>query len=327
MKKAVLLAVLGSLSLVAVQAKTKTYQKTETQQMSSADGSSSFQSISHSYSSSMVLDAAYKDISGHIIPDEERAKKKKEMLKESEIVYGEIKHEAVRLLLKELKLTEHDVFYDLGSGVGKCCYQVAIDTPAKKVVGVELCPTRHMNAQKALSLMEGDVKIAIENRVFFKEADFLKTDISDATVVFLCSTCYSPELMEKLTHKLAGCKKGLRVLSLNQLPEHQDFKMIKVMPALPMSWGKHDVFIYELGQNKDTAKEVELAHKVQVALEKQEAEAEKAEKKKEDKVAKEAKKLEEKKVKAEKKQKEKEAKEAKKREKVEKKKSKKIKLK
>lgn len=307
MKRIVLFVTLGLLSGTLMQAHKST--KIVTQQMSSADGNSSFQSISHSYSSSMILDAAYKDISGHIIPDEERAKKKKEMLKETEIVYGEIKHESVKELLKELKLTEQDVVYDLGSGVGKFCYQVAIDSPAKKVVGVELCPTRHMNAQKAMTLMEDDVKIAIENRIFFKEADFLKTDVSDATVVLLCSTCYSKELMEKLTHKLAGCKKGLRVLSLDKLPENQDFTMIKVLPSLPMSWGKHDVFIYELGHNKEAAQEQEPVHKLQVVLEKKQKEEDKATKKEVDK-----------KAKAKKKRKAQELKEAQKRAKAEKKK-------
>ena len=312
MKKVVLLAVFGSLSLVMVEAKEKRYEKTETQQMSSADGKSSFQSISHSYSSSMILDAAYKDISGHIIPEEERAKKKKEMLKESEIVYGEIKHDAVKDLLKELKLTEQDVVYDLGSGVGKFCYQVAIDSPAKKVVGVELCPTRHMNAQKALTLMEDNVRIAIENRVFFKEADFLKTDVSDATVVFLCSTCYSTELMEKLVYRLAECKKGLRVLSLNELPKHKNFSLIKILPSLSMSWGKHDVYLYELGRTKDDVKDFDLMQKVNLVLEDREKEEEKIAKKEQEKEAKVLKKEQEKKER-----------ETKRREKAEKKKSKK----
>jgi len=258
----VLFLVLGVVITFEVDAKRKEYQE-EYEEESRGDNSYTY---SKSFSSKVVLDNAYTkgDISGYVIPDKERSKIKRKMLNPEEIIYGEITYEATKNLLEYLKLTNRDVVYDLGSGVGKFCYQIALDTPVKKVVGIELCPTRFSNARKAMSMMEDDVRVSIEKRVFFKEEDFLKSDITDATVIFLCSTPYSDELMKKLTKKLGGLPVGLRVVTLKELAPvtlvDRSFVLVSTLAHTKMSWSNDmDVYVYELQSTKQ-AKPVVFEH-------------------------------------------------------------------
>src|SRR5205823_2256234 len=61
--------------------------------------------------------------------------------------YGEILSPSLAQLIQKLALTKNDVLFDLGSGAGKVCIQVALSSPAK-AVGIELSATRHALAQK-----------------------------------------------------------------------------------------------------------------------------------------------------------------------------------
>ena len=61
-------------------------------------------------------------------------------------VYGEPCGYEVDRLIKELDITESDVFYDLGSGNGNVCATVLFGSACKKAVGIELSDTRHNEA-------------------------------------------------------------------------------------------------------------------------------------------------------------------------------------
>ena len=62
----------------------------------------------------------------------------------------------------------------------------------------------------------------------------------------MCSTCFSEELMEKITKKLESLKPGLRVVTLKQLPTKSKFTLLTTL-HLPMTWSENvSVYIYEL---------------------------------------------------------------------------------
>ncbi|CAD7940382.1 unnamed protein product [Amoebophrya sp. A120] len=48
-----------------------------------------------------------------------------------------------------MDVTANDVFYDLGSGLGKAVVQTALTTPVKRAIGIEFEPTRYDAAQNA----------------------------------------------------------------------------------------------------------------------------------------------------------------------------------
>lgn len=214
-----------------------------------------------------IIDDLYTDVSGYRIPEEEKGCIREEG---GDPTYGEILYESVEFLNDVLKLTQDDVFYDLGCGVGKYVMQQYLTTPVKKSVGIELSDTRCKCAQKVIKPVVGlyDVCIKAENDLRKKlgkkpvkkagkktveilKQNMLDADLSDATVIFTCSTCFSEELMKQIADKLAGLEEGLRLITLKQLPAHPDFKLIETF-TLPMTWSKNTpVYMYVLDRSKE----------------------------------------------------------------------------
>lgn len=191
-------------------------------------------------------------------------------------VYGEILYDSCAVLISEMKLTENDVFYDLGSGLGKFITQVYVTSPVKKAWGIEFSENRFERAQKATKNLEKIQGAAFEcenkmrkafdknplektkgKKFGFSNQDMLKADLSDATVVFTCSTCFSPEFMQKLTNKLADVGDGLRILTLVQLPYHKHVHYV-TMYILPMTWSQETpVYSYIVDSSRIAEKPAE----------------------------------------------------------------------
>ena len=204
-----------------------------------------------------------------IIPEEERALCS---ATGASPIYGEILYESCAVLVEALRLTEDDVFYDLGSGLGKFVTQVYLTSPVKKSWGIEFSENRFERAQKATNNLAkiGTTAFAFENnmrKVFGKDAlskpkakkfgfdnmDMLKADLSDATVVFTCSTCFGPEFMQKLADKLAA-NNGLRILTLVRLPYNKHVHYI-TMYVLPMTWNAEtSVYSYVVDHSREAEK-------------------------------------------------------------------------
>ena len=62
-------------------------------------------------------------------------------------LYGEIRD--IQTLLDHVQFQSDDVFFDLGSGIGRMVIQVFLLTPIKLAVGVELGPTRFSKSVEA----------------------------------------------------------------------------------------------------------------------------------------------------------------------------------
>lgn len=184
-------------------------------------------------------------------------------------VYGEILYESCAVLISELKLTENDVFYDLGSGLGKFVTQVYLTSPVKKAWGIEFSENRFARAQSATKnlakielasfkfenemrkIFGKDALAKTKGKKFgFTNADMLKADLSDATVIFTCSTCFGPEFMQKLTDKLAA-NDGLRALTLVQLPYNKHVHYVTTY-VLPMTWSAEvPVYSYVVDHSRE----------------------------------------------------------------------------
>lgn len=174
--------------------------------------------------------------------------------------YGEITFPSKQKLFFEyVPLTKNDVFYDLGSGAGKLVMWVYLATPVKKAVGIELSKIRCELAQRAKKLTQeeiipccSDIKNIVDcikepNRIIeFRNEDITKADIHDATVIFICATCFPEELMAKLTKRFAQLKDGLRVVTLKKLANDPSLHLIATY-KMKMSWSPKfgsDVFVY-----------------------------------------------------------------------------------
>lgn len=106
--------------------------------------------------------------------------------------------------LKLAKVTQDDVVYDLGSGDGRVPIIAAREFGASGV-GIEIDYIRHLTAWLKVK------KNKVSDRVTLKRENFFKSDMSDATVVFVYLV---PRVLEKLKPKLLSeLKKRARVLS------------------------------------------------------------------------------------------------------------------
>ncbi|MEL6539343.1 MAG: hypothetical protein AAFP93_01020 [Bacteroidota bacterium] len=165
-------------------------------------------------------------------------------------IYGEIVPDSMRILAEKIQLSSQDVFYDLGSGVGKFPIYMHLATPVKKSVGIELAPSRHRSAQGALDRLKskGVIKADTERQISFIHGDMTEVDLSDATFVFLCATCFSSELMEKLMECFMALKPGLRIATLKRLPEHPRFLLTDSL-ALRTTWSDGSpIYCYKLAE-------------------------------------------------------------------------------
>ena len=188
-----------------------------------------------------IIQEVYEDLSGFSIDDTER-----KMIEDAggNATYGEITPEALGQLIDYFKLAQQDVFFDLGSGVGKVCVQVALTTPAT-AIGIELSPARYQMAQQAKEALMSRKILTKANKLQFYEQNILDADLSKGTVFFTCSTCFSDALMQTLTQKIASSGKHVRVATLRQLPENQYFALDKVF-NLKMTWSENSpVYVYK----------------------------------------------------------------------------------
>lgn len=187
------------------------------------------------------LDQLYDGISGFGISEQES---KLICQQGGAPTYGEITYDSVKELIAKLNLTKEDVFYDLGSGVGKLVVQIFLGSPVKKSVGIELSEERYAKAQKVYATLERTKKIPEGRALQFCHDNILNADIHDATVVFMCSTCFSTELMQKLTEKLSTLKPALRILTLKPLPDNKWFELVKT-ESFPMTWSSNSpIYFY-----------------------------------------------------------------------------------
>lgn len=163
--------------------------------------------------------------------------------------YGEIKPASLTKLLQELGITKNDILYDLGSGTGKVVVQSYLEFPFKKVVGIEISQNRHKKSMDALSQLKKRGLIKKKRTINFIQGDIVETPYTDATVIYMCSTCFSDELMTKLAEKISQLKKGARVITLKRLPNPKKYKLALIREyRLAMSWSTPEgspVYVYE----------------------------------------------------------------------------------
>jgi precorrin-6B methylase 2 len=183
-----------------------------------------------------LMERLYASMSGFDLAAGEAEEMTKDPSCEAAPTYGEILFDSLKTVLDDLKLTRNDVFYDLGAGIGKVAIQTYLTTPVKKSVGVELSKTRHNKAETIKKELQNAGKLDNNRQLLFLNKNIKDVDLSDATVVFMCSTCFSEKLMETILDKLNRNKnKRLFIITLKALPTQNQFKLEKTY-TLPMTW-------------------------------------------------------------------------------------------
>jgi hypothetical protein len=189
------------------------------------------------------LASLYEHFNGYFIPreDEQVIRKAK-----GASLYGEITQASVARLIKHLNLTPKDVFYDLGSGLGKVVLQVAVSSNVRSATGIELSHMRHLYAQTALHKTKEAGYLMTKNCSFIN-GDILTEPLPNATVIYTCSTAFSQKLMKALSKRLRSTlAPGTRIVSLQDFNDHKQLELVDVL-TLEMTWDKKcPVHIYQV---------------------------------------------------------------------------------
>lgn len=115
-------------------------------------------------------------------------------------------HERIRKALKLANLQPDEELYDLGAGDGRVLLIAAREFGAK-ATGIEVGPI-----QCALIWLRATAS-GLGSRVQIKWADFYKTDLREADVVFVYAT--SREVIKLTPHLERQLKDGTRVVSIS----------------------------------------------------------------------------------------------------------------
>lgn len=124
-------------------------------------------------------------------------------------VYGETPLRLLKIFTKKFGLTSDDVFYDLGSGLGRVSFWVHHFARCKKVIGIERIP-------QFVRLATQLQRYFFFNRLSFVEGDFT-TDFSleEATFIYFYGTSYSSEVIYTAGTKLQSLRKGAVVVTVS----------------------------------------------------------------------------------------------------------------
>uniref|UniRef100_A0A8C5P9J8 Histone-lysine N-methyltransferase, H3 lysine-79 specific n=1 Tax=Leptobrachium leishanense TaxID=445787 RepID=A0A8C5P9J8_9ANUR len=134
-------------------------------------------------------------------------------------VYGETSFDLVAQMIDEIKMTEDDLFVDLGSGVGQVVLQVAAATSCKHHYGVEKAdiPAKYAESmdKEFRKWMKWYGKKHAEYTL--ERGDFLSEEwrerIANTSVIFVNNFAFGPEVDHQLKERFANMKEGGRIVS------------------------------------------------------------------------------------------------------------------
>ena len=154
--------------------------------------------------------------------------------------YGELLPSSVSKLINHLNIDGNDVFYDFGSGTGKVVAQMYIETPVKKAVGIEISDDRYNISTQIKEKLKNEF-YSKHKRIKFINDNFLNVDTTDGTIFYMCSTCFSDDLMNKLHEKMTKSPNLKTVITLKPLTNSE------IQPtelSLPTSWSRNGSSCY-----------------------------------------------------------------------------------
>ncbi|XP_013788314.1 uncharacterized protein LOC106472231 [Limulus polyphemus] len=134
-------------------------------------------------------------------------------------VYGETSYEFVAQMIKEIEVTEDDVFLDLGSGVGQVTLQIAASTPCKLSLGIEKAESPNLYAEEMIKNFKAWMQWYGKTSGEFKliKGDFLtqehKETIISSTIVFVNNFAFGPAVDHMLKERFAEMKDGACIVS------------------------------------------------------------------------------------------------------------------
>ena len=152
--------------------------------------------------------------------------------------YGETPLTTMEAITRTCNVTAADRFYDLGCGRGHLCFWVNACIGCS-VVGIEEIP-EFIERGNRIKERVGATTIT------FKEGNYLATDLSDATLIYLYGSNLTDATICDLAAKLRHLPKGTRIITvsfpLSDYSTPDTFVTLKRFSA-PFPWGEADVYL------------------------------------------------------------------------------------
>lgn len=175
----------------------------------------------------------YKGIDGFALSKKARAQTATDLT----LTYGEIDYDTFSLLLNYVQPKPGEIFYDLGSGVGKAVFAAALQYPLKKAVGIELLENLHQAACECLTRYEGSTLVE------FRHGDLHLLPWLEADIVFINATCFFGAALDKLIKQCCLLKSGTRLIITSKSLPSSHF-LLQNRASRHMSWGFATLSIY-----------------------------------------------------------------------------------
>jgi hypothetical protein len=131
--------------------------------------------------------------------------------------YGEALFESFYAILTKSHPQSGEVFYDLGSGLGKKLLIAALGFPFKKAIGIEIIPDLHQTAEKIISSRFNSHIVRNNSSVELINANFLEQTLTNGDVYYVSIDPYFLHIyLQNQLHKLFEATKiGTRVITSN----------------------------------------------------------------------------------------------------------------
>lgn len=119
--------------------------------------------------------------------------------------YGELTSQGFRTLANALELGTHDVFVDLGSGLGRAVILAAREFNVCESIGIELAETRHELALAALERETSSLPCAFHVGDVCDEAVWDLLREHKTSVAFANNVLFGDELQQTLGRRIEDC--------------------------------------------------------------------------------------------------------------------------
>jgi SAM-dependent methyltransferase len=147
-----------------------------------------------------------------------------------ELTYGEIALTTIDRILDHIDTTPGDHIFDLGSGRGRVV-MVAADRGIRST-GVEILPELIQLSRYAVS--------SLNPKADFVTADFLHTDLTQATIIWMAGTCWSQQTLHDLANKIESLPQRPLIISVSApLPHTPIIEQIQGWT----SWGRERFYL------------------------------------------------------------------------------------
>ena len=184
-----------------------------------------------------LLNEVYTGVTGFVKVDEEKRPHN------VDYTYGELTNPGATALLSRVTLSDADVLYDLGCGIGKFVLQAFLTTRVREAVGIEFEPQRYTAAVQAKGRLLATCKPSMlaGRDLKFCRADFTTCDLSDATVVYVCSTCMPESVLSEIARKLTGAHRLRHIVSLKPSSSFANLLSNVTQISLETTWTKSTI--------------------------------------------------------------------------------------